>query len=162
MTPFWLHRPLINVQDIYHWAVEAGIKKMMSPDQLHITLCTVRSPVEWEGLELRDDTVEIEAGHKTVQIFGFTAKGLAFGSRVFKERHTELVEIFPGMDHPALFRPHVTLYRGGKMPPTPYEGKLVFGPEVASEFREEAVKNLKHHKINTNNYRFQVGLPLLG
>ncbi len=158
MSPFWLHRPLLNTTDIYHWAVEAGVKKMMSPDQLHITLCTVRHPCRWEGLELRDDTIEIDAGHKLVQIFGFTAKGIAFGSSALKERRTELVDIFPRMDHPKLFRPHVTLYRGGKMPHAPYEGKLVFGPEVAGEFRESAIKEIKHHKINGDYYQELMGV----
>jgi len=153
MKTLWLYRPLINWQDIYRWAIDQNIKKLMPPEQLHLTLATCRQPVDWSGLELRQDTLEIPEGHKVVQIFGYIAKGLAFGHPAIKERHTELARLFPTMDHPKLLRPHVTLMRGGKMPKAPYEGRLVLGPEVAEEFNETAVKNLKHQKVDTPEMR---------
>jgi len=154
----WLYRPLINWQDVYAWAILNGIKKLMPPEQLHLTLATCRQPVNWSGLELRQDVLEIPEGYKVVQIFGYIAKGLAFGHPAIKERHTELVDLFPTMDHPTLLRPHLTLMRGGKMPKTAYEGKLVFGPERAQEFDETSVKNLKHQKTDTPEMRALLGL----
>ena len=146
MKPLWLYRPLLNWQDIYTWGIEQGIKKMMPPEQLHLTLATVREPVEWGDLDLKDDILIVPAGYKIVQIFGYTVKALAFGHPKIKERHEGLIERFPEMDHP-LLRPHVTLFRGGKMPKAGYEGDLIFGPEIADEFNEELARNVKHIKI---------------
>lgn len=157
MTPLWVHRPLVNWQDVFRWAIEAGIKKLMPASELHVTLATVREPVDWEGLELLTDTLVVPAGLKTVQIFGFTSKALSFGHPDIKARHEELVNRFPQMDHPIL-RPHVTLFRGGKMPHLPYEGALIFGPEVASEFNEQKARDIKHIKINSPQMRQELGL----
>jgi hypothetical protein len=147
MKTLWLHRPLLNWREVYDWAKETGIKKLMPPEELHLTLATCREPVDWSNLTLMTDTIEVEAGHKVVQIFGFVAKAIAFGHPAVKERHAELAKLFPTMDHPDIMRPHVTLMRGGKMPKEPYLGKLVFGPEVAQEFNETEIREIKHVKV---------------
>jgi hypothetical protein len=147
MRTLWLHRRLLNWRDLYEWAVVQGIKKMLPPEELHLTLATCRMPVDWEGLALRADQLIIPEGHKTVQIFGYVAKAIAFGHPDIKERHEELAGLFPTMDHAQMLRPHVTLMRGGKMPKGVYEGRLVFGPEVAQEFNETAIREIKHRKV---------------
>jgi hypothetical protein len=119
---------------------------MVPPAQLHVTLATVRQPVQWDDLELHSDTLVVPAGPKVVQIFGYTLKGLAFEHSGLVSRHAELLQRFPLMDHPRI-RPHVTLFRGGKMPSTSFDGELVFGPEVASEFNEGTARNIKHVKL---------------
>lgn len=143
----WLHRQLINWEDIYRWASDSGIKKLLPPEQLHMTHMTCRHPVDWSPLVLRTNQLEVPAGHKTVQIFGYIAKAIAFGHPEIKERHEELAGLFPTMDHANLLRPHVTLMRGGKMSKEPYLGRLVFGPEVAQEFNEQAVREIKHSLV---------------
>jgi hypothetical protein len=148
MKTLWLYRPLLNWQDIYEWADAQGIKKLMPPEQLHMTLATCREPVDWSHLELNQDTIEIPEGHKVVQIFGYTAKAIAFGHSRVKERHEDLALRYPTMDHSHMLRPHVTLMRGGKLPREPYLGKLVFGPEVAQEFNAQAARDVKHVKVS--------------
>jgi hypothetical protein len=147
--PLWLHRPLLNWRDIYAWGLQQGVRKMMPPEQLHVTLATVRQPVEWadEDLELQTDELIVPAGHKPVQIFGYTAKALAFSNPCIERRHQALLARFPQMDHPML-RPHVTLFRGGKMPKGAYDGELVFGPEIADVFDEANARNIKHVRID--------------
>jgi hypothetical protein len=90
--------------------MQAGIKKMVPPDQLHVTVATVRQPVPWDDLEPHSDTLVVPAGPKVVQIFGYTLKGLAFEHPDLVSRHAELLQRFPQMDHPRI-RPHVTLFR---------------------------------------------------
>ena len=150
--PLWLHRPLLNWRDIYAWGLEQGIRKMMPPEQLHVTLATVRQPVEWndDDLELETDELVIPAGPKPVQIFGYTLKALAFSDERIERRHGILLGRFPQMDHPIL-RPHVTLFRGGKMPKVAYHGPLVFGPEFAEVFSEANARNIKHVRIDGYN-----------
>lgn len=145
-APLWIHRRLLNWRDVYRWAPDAGIRKMMPPEQLHMTLATVRAEVEWGDLRLRDDELVIPAGPKAVQIFAYTIKALTFGHPAISERHQELLSLFPQMDHPIL-RPHVSLYKGGRMPRAPYEGELVFGPEIAGIFDASNSQGIKHVKV---------------
>ena len=143
----WLYRPLLNWLDIYQWGADQGLKKLIPPDELHMTLATCRTPVDWRLLELDPEGLTISAGYKLVQIFGFMAKGIAFGNDRVSGRHRALSLIYPSMDHPDILRPHVTIMRGGKMPKGSYDGELVFGPEIAQEFNDEAARNVKHAKI---------------
>lgn len=146
ISPVWIHRPLINIPNIYRWGVQAGIPKMMPPESLHMTLATVRQPVAWGDLELQNDELVIPAGFKAVQIFAYTIKALTFGDPRIKARHEELLARFPMMDHP-LLRPHVSLYKGGRMPKIGYEGELVFGPERAEVFDAGNAMGIKHVRI---------------
>lgn len=135
MKSLWLYRPLVNWHDIYVWANSVGIKKMFPPDQLHATLASVREPVSWGGIEdhLESNTLTIPAGFKAVQILGWDIKALTFGHPDISARHKALVELFPGMEH-HLLRPHVSLFRGGRMITEGYEGELILGPERVQIF----------------------------
>jgi len=145
--PVWVHRPLLSTRPVLEWLHQAGVRKVMPLDQLHLTQATVRTPVSWKGLTLREDELVIPAGLKTVQIFAYTIKALTFGHPAVKERHEELLGIFPQMDHPIL-RPHVSLYKGGRMPRgDPYTGELVFGPEVAEVFDANNTQGIKHVQV---------------
>jgi hypothetical protein len=125
---------------------------MMPPEQIHVTLATVRQPVEWaeDDLELANNELVVPAGPKSVQIFGYTVKAIAFADPRIERRHEELLARFPQMDHPVM-RPHVTLFRGGKMPKRPYHGELEFGPEIADVFDEARARNIKHVRIDGYN-----------
>lgn len=146
-SPVWIRRPLLNVTEVYEWAHGAGVKKAIPPAQLHLTLATVRTDVEWQELALNNDKLVIASGPKPVQIFAWTIKALTFSHPDISKRHAELLEIFPEMDHPE-YRPHVSLYKGGRMPKSEYDGQLVFGPEEASEFNPDNTKGIKHVKIS--------------
>lgn len=145
-APLWISRPLISTKPVVQWAHEAGVRKIIPLDHLHLTLATVREPVEWGEISLEAEDLVIPAGLKTVQIFAYTIKALTFGHPAIKARHEELLGIFPQMDHPIL-RPHVSLYKGGRMPKIPYEGELVFGPERAIEFNADNAQGIKHVKV---------------
>lgn len=145
-APLWIARPLLTVRPVLEWLSGEGIKKVIPPEQLHLTLATVRTPVEWGDLDLRTDELVIPEGFKTAQIFAYTLKALTFGHPDIKSRHDQLLARFPEMDHP-LLRPHVTLYKGGRMPRGGYEGPLVFGPERAEVFDATNTMGIKHVKI---------------
>jgi len=143
----WLRRPLLNSREIFEWALNIGIAKLMPGDEFHLTLATCREPIDWSYLVLEEDTLEIPEGPKPIQIFGFMAKAIAFNHERVSQRHEVLAQQFPTMDHAQHTRPHVTLMRGGKMPREPYNGKLIFGPEVASEFNPTSIREIKHVKV---------------
>ena len=142
-----LTRSLLSIRPVFEYLEAVGVKKAIPPEHLHMTLATVRTPVDWSGLRTRDDILVVPAGLKTIQIFAYTIKGLTFGHPEVKARHEELLAMYPGMDHPIL-RPHVSLYKGGRMPHAPYEGELVFGAERAEEFDLGRAHGLKHVKVS--------------
>lgn len=141
-----LVRPLVNQRNVLEWLMGMGVRKTIPQDQMHLTMATVRDPVDWTGLTLRDDELVIPAGEKPVQIFAYTIKALTFGHPDIASRHQELLKLFPNMDHPVL-RPHVSLYKGGRMPKGIYNGPLVFGPERATPFAEDRALGVQHVPI---------------
>lgn len=145
-SPLWIRRKLINWQEIYKWLVDAGVKKAIPPEQLHLTLATVRNEVDWTNLELDTSNMIIEPGNKPTQIFAWTIKALTFQDESLERRHKELLDIFPDMDHPN-YRSHISLYKGGRMPTMEYTGRLLLGPEEASEFNPDNSMGIKHLKV---------------
>jgi len=146
MRPLWMSRRLENWKDVCLWAETAGVKKIIPPEQLHLTLATVREPVDHSLVTPKEDTIVIERGPKPVQIFAWTIKALTFDDPRLSARHEELLSIYPAIDHP-VFRPHLSLYKGGRMPKIGYEGLLVFGPERVIEFDPDNSRGIKHAKV---------------
>lgn len=144
--PLWLHRRLLSIAGVKAWGIDAGIRKMIPFDQQHFTQATVREPVEWGDLQLDPNELVIPAGPKQTQIFAYTIKALVFDHPTIRARHAYLLDRFPMMDHPTM-RPHMSIYKGGRMPRIPYEGELVFGPEIAEEFDASNAMGIKHVKL---------------
>jgi len=144
--PAWLHRRVLNVEDVLSWLVEAGVPKCMPTDQIHFTQATIRQPVDWTGVEPDADELVIPAGPKPTQIFASTIKALTFRHERIADRHALLLSRYPMIDHPVM-RPHVSLYKGGRMPRTVYEGPLRLGPEMLTEFDPANVQGIKHVKV---------------
>lgn len=126
--------------------MDAGIRKMIPFDQQHFTQATIRQPVAWEDLELDPNELVIPAGPKATQIFAYTIKALVFDHPMIRRRHEHLLHLFPQMDHPTM-RPHLSLYKGGRMPRVVFEGELVFGPEIADKFDANNALGIKHVKV---------------
>lgn len=145
--PLWIHRRPIRTDGLREWCIDAGIRKVIPFDLQHFTQVTVRTPVEWDDLMLDPNELVIPAGPKPVQIFGHMVKALSFDHPFVQSRHAWLRERFPTMDHARVMRPHVSLYRGGRMPRGVFEGELVFGPEIAQEFDAGKALGIKHVRI---------------
>lgn len=146
MKTFWLYRPVLNADDILLWAGANRVKKIMPLEELHTTIAVVREPVEWP-VDLKTNEITITGA--SMQIFGYTVKALAFECPELVERRAELAERFPQMDHVTNMRPHVSLYRGGRMIQTDYTGDIILGPEQIVEFVEEQGRNIKHVSVAT-------------
>lgn len=147
-TPVWVHRRPLTLRPIYAWLDSLGIRKAMPPEELHLTLATVRVPVAWRDLKLRTDVLVIPEGPKRVEIFAYTIKALRLHHPALDARKAELVDLLGPVDHPHP-RHHLSLYKGGRMPPAdvPFTGELAFGPEEAEEFRADGGHGIKHVKV---------------
>ncbi len=71
-SPVWISRPLVNTGDVFEWLHRVGVRKVMPANQLHMTLATVREPVDWSDLAPQTDELVVPAGLKTIQIFAWT------------------------------------------------------------------------------------------
>lgn len=147
MRPLWISRPLENWQDVCAWAQDAGVRKIIPPEHLHLTMATVREPVDHSLVTAEEDEIIIAPGAKPVQIFAWTIKALTFTDPRLTARHAELLRAYPAMDHPD-FRPHLSLFKGGRMPRSEYDGPLVFGPERILEFGSDNSRGIKHAKVS--------------
>ena len=157
---FWLYRPLLNWQDVYRWAIEAGAIYMVKPEELHATLVTVRTCADWSLLErLHDDVVEVDAGEKPMAHLGKRAHGMTFDHDALHARWMSIAALML-VDHPEGFTGHVTLARGRyfRQPSRPYDGKLIFGPEVIAPLNWNFTPP-DGGPINRRAIREAIGLP---
>jgi hypothetical protein len=160
MMPLWLHRRLLNWQDVYRYGIESGMEEMVSPNQLHVTLATARAAVDWTLLgDLDSSEIEIAAGEKPLLDLGLKNEVccLSFESDLLTARNREIAKVM-SIDYPDAYHPHVTLKRDHPvLPRFPYMGKLIFGPEIAQPFIGRP--NIPQQPINRNQYRVPLGLP---
>lgn len=134
--PLYVYRRLKNAKDIIAWAKAQGFKSMVPARELHVTVAYSKRPVNWFaiGTDWSAELTVPEGGPRAVDRLG--AEGavvLHFTSYDLKWRNEEMRDKGASWDFED-YLPHVTLtYDPGEIDLTkvePYQGKLVFGPEV--------------------------------
>lgn len=138
----YVSRPLENADEFIAWAKSQGFKTTLTPDDLHVTVAYSKEAVAWP---IADDTlVKVENQKRTVQKLG-DATVLTFESDVLKERWSELVDNGASWDWDD-YIPHVTISWDADgvdlSKVEPYEGPLVFGPEILDEIDESFRGNI--------------------
>lgn len=127
----YVHRDLINTDDVRAWAKDQGFTSTLPDDDMHVTLCYSKTPVV--GAEPLTDNVTVTDGYRKVSQFK-DATVLEFGSSEFADRNRDLADMGATSDFPQ-YHPHVTITYDSPLHisgVTPYTGPLVFGPEVHS------------------------------
>lgn len=142
--PLYVRRDVLNVGEIRAWAEEQGIPDLA--DDLHVTVAYSRQPFDWikagnhrEWDERgRDQLVIPEGGPRAVEPLGNMKAVLLFASSQLAWRHEEIVRAGASHDF-AEYTPHVSLTRSpvdlSKV--EPYRGRIVLGPEIFEEIRED-------------------------
>jgi hypothetical protein len=146
---------------VYRWAIDTGAVEIIHHQHLHATVATVRSKADWSLIgDPLQDTIVVPEGTKRMLLLGSSAHALGFEHRGMAERFRALAGVLP-VDYPNDFNGHVTLGRGPtfRQPRAPYDGKLVFGPEVIEPFLA-GISFPRGIPIDRNQYREQLGLPL--
>lgn len=141
----YVSRKLLNGADVIAWAKGQGLDTTLPADDLHTTITYSRLPVDWfEMGSTWDETMTVPAGGaRMLERFG-EATVLLFSSNMLKWRHDEMVERGATWDHPE-YQPHVTIsygFKGDLEKVEPYQGELVFGPELFAEVKEDWAKGL--------------------
>ncbi len=137
----YVRRDVINRAEIVRWAKEQGFTDIV-PD-LHVTIAYSRTPVDWFAMgESWASRLEIGAGGPR-QMEGFGPDGkykaLLFTAVELIWRHREIVEKGASWEWPE-YQPHISIQVGGDIDLSkvePYQGKIILGPEIFEELRED-------------------------
>lgn len=143
----YVRRDVVNGKDLVAWARKQGFKTTVPPDELHVTICYSRKPVDWmkAGESMSgDDEGEITirpGGPRAVEPLG--PKGaivVLFSSSDLQWRHVD-IERSAGAEYDFdEYQPHVTITYEKVSPDRlekmePYRGKIVLGPEIFEEIQ---------------------------
>jgi phage-related protein (TIGR01555 family) len=137
----YVRRDVVNRAEIIAWAKEQGFTDIV-PD-LHVTITYSRTPVDWfEMGESWSPRLEISAGGpRQMEALGQDGSyyALLITANELKWRHEAMVEMGASWDWPE-YQPHLTIQVGGDIDlskVTPYQGKIILGPEIFEELRED-------------------------
>ncbi|TAV98493.1 DUF1073 domain-containing protein [Rhizobium ruizarguesonis] len=136
----YVRRDVINRAEIIAWAKEQGFTDIV-PD-LHVTITYSKQPVDWfEMGESWSPRLEISAGGpRQMEALGQSGEyyALLITANELKWRHEAMIEMGASWDWPE-YQPHISIQIGGDIDlskVTPYQGKIILGPEIFEEVRE--------------------------
>jgi hypothetical protein len=108
---------------------------------MHVTICYSKTPVSWEAIPPKTDTLRVVGGDRSIKQFDDNATVLSFTSGVLYNRWQQFMDVGTSFDHDE-YRPHVTLTYEEVSPDLlhcePYRGVLIFGPETYREVDPDA------------------------
>jgi len=132
----YVRRDVVNKAEILKWAKTQGFTDIV-PD-LHVTIVYSETPVDWFKIGAAwDDEITIpRGGPRMMDTFGENAQVLLIASNMLMWRNEAAREAGARSNY-AEYQPHITITYG-EMPEnvTPYQGKIVLGPEIFEEVKE--------------------------
>lgn len=133
LDTLYVSRPLINADQLIAWAKANGFKTCLLPEDMHVTVCYSKQPMDWELVQPSAKFVSAVGGERSLERFGEGAVVLRFDSPALQGRHVELRALGASHDYPE-YASHVTLtYDGAGIDLDsiqPFPGPLKFGPEI--------------------------------
>ena len=138
--PLYIQRKLANPLPFIEWAKSQGFPKVLSPEELHVTVVYSKQAVDWDALAPAEDTVSVAGGPRSVIPLGTEgAVVLKFDSQDLQERHSEWETTGASWDYDE-YHCHVTIsYFAADVDLAsvkPYTGVLEFGPEIYEPINE--------------------------
>lgn len=134
--PLYVSRKVLNAGEIVEWAKSEGFTTTLPEEELHVTICYSKNPLNWSLLNFNLDTKEIEVEEAEIEVFDGGAVVLKFESDYLKLRHEYFVQNGASFDFDE-YNPHITLsYNEVEPEVKTYPAKIVLGPEVAETINE--------------------------
>lgn len=134
----YVSRKVVNEAEIRRWAKAEGFEVV---DDLHVTIAYSRNPVDWMQMGSSwDEEMTIPAGGpRVLDEFGSDEKVtvLRFSSESLQWRHERFKEAGASWDWPD-YHPHITIAKG-PIPAgaKPFTGRIVLGPEIFEELKDD-------------------------
>lgn len=144
LRSLYVSRKVVNTSEIEAWAREQGITDLA--DDLHVTVAYSRQAFDWIkagnandwGTDGKDQLVIPEGGPRAVEPLGGMSAVILFASSQLSWRHESIVRAGSSHDYPD-YTPHISLTKApidlSKV--EPYRGRIVLGPEIFEEIRED-------------------------
>jgi phage-related protein (TIGR01555 family) len=145
----YVQRKLVNAADVIAWAKGQGFETTLTADEMHVTVCYSRDPVDWMKVGEpwnQDDKGQLKippGGARMLDEFGSlqTATVLLFSSSALCWRHEEIARAGASYDFDE-YQPHITITYDAPdaldlSKVEPYRGELVFGPEIFEEINDD-------------------------
>jgi len=140
----YVSRTLVNTSEIEAWAREQGITGLA--DNLHVTVAYSRQAFDWIkagnanewGSDSKDQLVIPEGGPRAVEPLGGMSAVILFASSQLCWRHESIIRAGGSHDYPD-YTPHISLTKApiDLTKVEPYRGRIVLGPEIFEEIRED-------------------------
>lgn len=136
----FLSRPLENADQLIEWAKKQGFPTTLGAGEIHATIAYSKKPIKWP--EARDDrlTVVSKSDRAVMPLGDGGAVVLRFSNDSLRARWQELLDQGASYDFPD-YKPHVTIsWKADGVDVSklsPFEGDLVFGPEILREIDED-------------------------
>jgi len=128
----YVKRRLENADDLIAWAKANGFDTTLPPDDMHVTVCYSKAPVDWDSVTPKTGNVTNVSDDRSLKQFG-DAVVLAFDAPVLEQHHDRFMDAGGSHDYPS-YQPHVTItYQAPEgvdlSEIEPFDGLLIFGPE---------------------------------
>ena len=140
----YVRRDVLNGEEIVKWAKAQGFETTLPADDMHVTIAFSRAPLDWMKIsEPWQDKIELAEGGPRVMDKFSEANVLLFRSGELEWRHQSIRDAGASWDH-AEYQPHITISYG--LTPEkiePYRGKIVLGPEIFEEVKDDWIKGIK-------------------
>jgi phage-related protein (TIGR01555 family) len=145
----YVSRKLLNADAVIKWAKGQGFDTTVPAGDMHVTVLYSREPVDWMKMGVgwdQDSDGKLKVapgGPRMLDRFGSMSDAvvLLFNSSSLSWRHQDMISNGASSDY-ADYAPHVTLsydvpadFDLSKV--EPYQGELIFGPEVFAEVKED-------------------------
>jgi hypothetical protein len=140
----YVSRQVVNTSDIEAWAREQGITDLA--EELHVTVAYSRQAFDWIkagnanewGSDSKDQLVIPEGGPRAVEPLGGMSAVILFASSQLCWRHESIIRAGGSHDYPD-YTPHISLTKApiDLTKVEPYRGRIVLGPEIFEEIRED-------------------------
>jgi hypothetical protein len=143
-------RPVSNAAQIIAWAKEQGFTTTLPAEDMHVTVCFSREPMDWNAAGDHFDHVQFAQGDRSVHTLGDGgAVVLEFEAEELQQRHKQFRDEGASWDYDA-YHPHITISYNGAPPDLsvvkPYDGIIELGPEKYDEVKEDWHDDIKENE----------------
>jgi hypothetical protein len=144
LSTLYVCRQVDNADDIIEWAESQGIRNLLNPGDLHVTIAYSKEPVDWDEMGTAPEELNVKASDdRSVSYLGDAgAFVLKFKSPDLTRRWHDLMARGASFDWPS-FTPHITIcYPPIDSQPdpayiTPYDGPILLGPEIFAPVNQD-------------------------
>ena len=140
----YVSRPVRNAAEIIAWAKARGFKSCLPPEDMHVTVCFSKAPMDWNRAGGSYDTVTAFGSQPPSLLGEDGAAVIKFEAAVLQDRRRQFRDAGASWDYES-YNPHITLSYDppDPLPLEPYTGQIELGPEIFAEVVSKWASDLR-------------------